>query len=67
MHGAAVPVARGPAEIVEALEQRRAQAARQMMAAHAPVEAGFAQRPALVRQRVEIDAEVRAGIPRRVS
>ena len=47
MYGAAIVVALGPVEIVEALQQRRAQPTREMMAAHAPVEAGPAQRATL--------------------
>ena len=41
--------------IIDTVEQGRAQAAGEMAAALAPVEAGFAQRPAPVTQYIQID------------
>ena len=58
MHRAARAIAFGPFEFEETIEHRGAERAGQMMAAHAPVETGFAQWATFLCQRIEIDTEI---------
>jgi hypothetical protein len=50
-------IARGPFQLGEARHQRRAQRAREMMTPFAPVEAGLAQRPARMGERLRVDLQ----------
>ena len=60
-HDARIPGALCPPQVDDAREQRRAQRARQMMAAFAPIEARAAERALLAGKRGGIDAQI-AGI-----
>src|SRR5260221_1980831 len=62
-HHARVLLALGPAVVEAQVQHRRADAAREMVAAHAPVEAGPAHWTALLRQRREVDADLAAILP----
>src|SRR5258706_13615756 len=62
-HHARVLLALGPAVVEAQVQHRRADAACEMVAAHAPVEAGPAHWTALLRQRREVDADLAAILP----